>query len=244
VIQVLNGQGTPRDLPAAVELYEKAAYWGHWNVLLAAELDEQLAQPDRVFSNVDYCDVAALTSEMNQCAHLAFRLTEQQAGVERARVRARLPAASGRELDSLQAEFLKNREAIAEMEADDTFGGTGSGGFVASRRDRLEQLHAERIQRWLIARSFEPATSEELDDARRVQAHVLQERRAMGRRRPHLLEQERLSAAKYRELWVRLAQRQAPRPLSPEGVERSVLAALLLEQAEQLSGESFSPPRY
>jgi hypothetical protein len=259
-LALMNGQGVTRDLAAAQHMLLVAAYWRTLNPLLADLLDARIAGPDATFKPVRYCDVAYTTPEIGECAVLGASLAEQQDASLRAAASKRLMPVQRRLLSRVQQFFVTRRDALAKLESFNCFGGSSCGTVIASQREWLEQWHARRLQRWLLARQLKPVGPSELRVAEATLGAAIE---ACRRNAPDLsshdaspptlgvselfagwpaaarayrpaLELAIASGKQYADAWVRLALSAAPQVLDPDQAERSVRGALATELAREL----------
>ena len=243
VVMLMNGQGGPRDLLGAQQILERADYRliGHfmpvWNGMIA----ERLAEPQRAFPEVNYCDVGGTTLDMNECGSIQLTLAAQAADAETQQLRVWLELAAQKALDELRASALVARQKDGERVYFEHIDGTMRGMSSISHELYLLERQQLRLRRWLGDHSTDAQTPADLAEAERALARSLREHRAPARwtsiyGSPSPAPQQDASQRAwlaYREAWLHLLHT-LPASGVPLLTERALRTVLTRERIEEI----------
>jgi len=169
IIMYLNGDGVKVNPSEALNVWKNATEpTGSIDVTmqdLKKIIDERLANPNKKFPRIEYCEIAWTTIDTNICGTIQNRLKEQEIQNKVSSITASFNSSQKSFFDLIQS----NYSIIEKNDADRMYNlyidGTIRGAAYSGMESYIKERHEKRIERFLIQKSIKEYTESDFINA-------------------------------------------------------------------------------
>ncbi|MBK8807841.1 MAG: DUF1311 domain-containing protein [Bacteroidales bacterium] len=158
IIMYLNGDGVTVNPNEALKVWKKATESGKYVDItmegLKRTIDERLANPDKRYPRIEYCEIAMTTIDMNICQDINNSLKDQEIQIKISKISTELNANQKSIFNLIEGNYSKIEKNDADRMYNLYIEGTIRNDAYSGMESYIKERHKKRIEAFLIKKSI------------------------------------------------------------------------------------------